>query len=259
MRARRRFLSLILLLTLAFSPWNESRASECDGHEDVLGTSRTLMVGPDTPRVGRREFPSTLPLRDKEVVLTFDDGPWPLTTSRILDALKRECVKATFFMVGEMAARAPELARRIVAEGHTVGFHSNRHPLLTRMQPAAALAEIDRGMAAVSLAAYGAAGKEPKPPFFRFPGFASTPELLGQMAERGTIVFGADLWASDWNRMTPAQELRLVMTRLGETGSGILLLHDTKRSTAAMLPELLRQMRLHDYRVVQVVPAMTRP
>ncbi|MGZ3411571.1 MAG: polysaccharide deacetylase family protein [Xanthobacteraceae bacterium] len=230
-------------------------AQDCDGRDDALRTSRTLTVDEATPRIGRREFPTTLPLHDKEVVLTFDDGPWPPTTARILDVLKRECVHATFFMVGEMATKAPALARRIHAEGHTVAYHSDTHPLLSRMRPAAAMAEIDRGIAAVEKAAYGSAGETPRTPFFRFPGFASTPELLDLLAERRMIVFGADLWASDWNRMSPDQELRLVMSRLVANGGGILLLHDTKRATAAMLPALLRQMKKRGFKIVHVVPA----
>src|SRR5262249_20016695 len=145
----------------------------------------------------------TLPLADKEVVLTFDDGPWPGTTPAVLDALKRECVRASFFLLGKNATAHPELARRELAEGHTVAHHSFRHPLLDHMTIGAAEAEIDRGFAAVDTAIYGEPGRKPHTPFFRFPGFASTPALLERLAGRGIMVFGADLWASDWNPMSP--------------------------------------------------------
>src|SRR3974390_2339100 len=125
-------------------------ATPCPGNPDALGTARVLAVdAAATPRVGRKQFPTTLPLADKEVVLTFDDGPWPGTTNRVLDALKHECVQATFFLLGRNAATTPALARRALAEGHTIGHHTYAHPLLNRMSLAAADAEIDRGIAAV--------------------------------------------------------------------------------------------------------------
>jgi peptidoglycan-N-acetylglucosamine deacetylase len=246
----------------------------CPGNPDALSTSRVITVDAAvTPRVGRKHFPATLPLADKEVVLTFDDGPWPGTTSAVLDALRHECVRATFFLLGENAAAHPELARRELAEGHTVAHHSFRHPLLDHMTPAAAEAEIDRGFAAVDAALYGQAtggrapsgqgrnaqapsgqaGRRPRTPFFRFPGFASTPALLERLEARRIVVFGADLWASDWNPMTPAQELNLVQGRLEAAHGGIVLFHDTKQQTAVMVPALLRYLKAGGYRVVHVV------
>jgi peptidoglycan-N-acetylglucosamine deacetylase len=231
-------------------------AAPCPGNPDALGTERVLAVNAAaTPRVGHKHFTTTLPLARKEVVLTFDDGPWPGTTSRVLDALRHECVKATFFLLGRNAADHPDLARREVAEGHTVAHHTFSHPLLARLSFAAAEAEIDRGIAAVETAAIGHTGPVPVTPFFRFPGFASSPALLDRLQQRRIVVFGADLWASDWNPMTPATELALVMNRLNATGRGILLFHDTKAQTAAMLPALLRELKRQGYRVVHTVPA----
>ena len=69
-----------------------------------------------------------LPLADKEVVLTFDDGPVPRYSNQVLDALAAQCVKATFFLVGEMAREYPATVRRIFADGHTIGTHSEDHP-----------------------------------------------------------------------------------------------------------------------------------
>ncbi len=195
----------------------DANGRACPGNPDALSTSRVIAVGAaTTPRVGRKHFPATLPLADKEVVLTFDDGPWPVTTPAVLDALKRECVRASFFLLGENALAHPELARRELAEGHTVGHHSFHHPLLDRMTGAAAEAEIDHGFAAVETALYGTPAARPRTPFFRFPGFASTPALLDRLQQRGIMVFGADFWASDWNPMTPDQELQLVLGRLAE-------------------------------------------
>jgi peptidoglycan/xylan/chitin deacetylase (PgdA/CDA1 family) len=249
-----KFLIVATLLGLAATAAAAEPGAPCPGRPEALGTSRVLAVDPAaTPRVGRKHFPSTLPLADKEVVLTFDDGPWPGTTAAVLDALARECVRASFFLLGSNAAARPELARRELAEGHTVAHHSFHHPLLDHMSAAAAMAEIDHGITAVDTALYGAPTARPHTPFFRFPGFASTPALLDRLAERRIAVFGADLWASDWNPMTPDQELRLVMERLDANRGGIVLFHDTKRQTAAMLPAFLRNLKASGYRVVHVV------
>jgi peptidoglycan/xylan/chitin deacetylase (PgdA/CDA1 family) len=228
----------------------------CPGNDAALGTARVLPVDAgSTPRVGRKHFPQTLPLAPKEVVLTFDDGPVPGTTPRVLDTLKRDCVKASFFLLGRNARAHPELARRELAEGHTVAYHTFSHPLLDRMPLAAAEGEIDRGFAAIDSVLYGQAGAEPKTPFFRFPGFASNAALLDRLERRRIVVFGADLWASDWNRMPPDIELALVLGRIEKTGGGIVLFHDTRAQTAAMLPSLLKSLKNRGYRVVHTVPS----
>jgi peptidoglycan/xylan/chitin deacetylase (PgdA/CDA1 family) len=230
----------------------------CQGNPDALSTSRVITVdAASTPRVGRKHFPDTLPLADKEVVLTFDDGPSPGTTSAVLDALKRECVLATFFLIGRNAAAHPELARRELAEGHTIAHHSFSHLLLDRVYPEHAEADINRGFAAVDKALYGDAADRPRTPFFRFPGFASSPQLLNHLAARNIVVFGADLWASDWNPMSPDQQLSQVLDRLEAAQRGIILFHDTKRQTAAMLPAFLRSLKTQGYKVVHVVAPAT--
>jgi peptidoglycan/xylan/chitin deacetylase (PgdA/CDA1 family) len=247
-----RFVLAATLLAMTLLP---SMAADCPDNPDALGTARVLNVDvTTTPRVGRKQFPTTLPLADKEVVLTFDDGPWPGTTDAVLDALKRECVQATFFLLGRNAASFPALAKRELTEGHTVAHHSFTHRLLNHLAPAAAEAEIDRGIATVESTLFGVAGTAPRTAFFRFPGFASSPALLQRLEQRGIVVFGADLWASDWNAMAPAQELRLVMTRLRRAGRGIVLFHDTKRQTAAMLPQFLKTLRQNGYKIVHVRP-----
>jgi peptidoglycan/xylan/chitin deacetylase (PgdA/CDA1 family) len=230
-------------------------ADVCPGNPNALGTARLLAVNAaSTPQIGRKHFAQTLPLAPKEVVLTFDDGPGPGTTARVLDALQHECVRATFFLIGRNALEYPALVRRAFAEGHSIGHHSYSHPLLERMPQAAAEAEIDRGIAADETALYGQPATKPVTPFFRFPGFASNPYLLERLADRGIVVFGADLWASDWNTMAPEQELRLVLDRLAVTGGGIVLFHDTRAQTAAMLPDFLRELKRGGYRVVHVIP-----
>jgi len=234
-------------------------AAPCPGNADALGTARVLEVdAATTPRVGRKQFPQTLGLAPKEVVLTFDDGPWPGTTERILEALAQECVRATFFLIGRNALARPALAQRELAEGHTVAYHSFSHPMLDRMPIAAAQADIDRGIAAVETALHRPAERPPTP-FFRFPYFASTPPLLDWLERRRMVVFGADLWASDWNPMSPEQELALVLGRVDASQGGIVLFHDTKAQTAAMLPPFLRALKTRGYSIVDVVDAAPHP
>jgi len=244
---RSRIVHLLLFAALASMP-RAGVAADCP--PDALGTARVLTVDAGTtPRVGRKHFPATLPLAAKEVVLTFDDGPWPGTTSHVLDVLKRECVRATFFLLGRNVAAHSALVRREIAEGHTVATHTYAHPLLSHMPVGRAEAEIDRGIAAANTA-LGNAG--PVAPFFRFPGFASNAALLDRLEKRGVVVFGADLWASDWNPMSPGQELALVLQRLHASNGGIVLFHDTQAKTAAMLPEFLRELKRRGYRIVHV-------
>jgi peptidoglycan/xylan/chitin deacetylase (PgdA/CDA1 family) len=247
-------LTVVALLALSVLALTATAQAEPACRADALGTARILTVDPAaTPRVGLKHFPQTLPLNPKEVVLTFDDGPEVGPTDRVLDALKHECVKASFFLLGRSAERNPALARRELQEGHTVAHHTFAHPLLNRMTPAAAEAEIDRGFAAIDTVLYGKAGSRPATPFFRFPGFASSPFLLERLARRRIAVFGADLWASDWNPMTPAQQLALVLQRIELTRGGILLFHDTKAQTAAMLPQFLRALKARGYALVHTI------
>jgi peptidoglycan/xylan/chitin deacetylase (PgdA/CDA1 family) len=246
-------LAAALAATVAWTA--AARAADCP-HEGTLGTSRILHVdAADTPRVGLKSFPQTLPLGDHEVVLTFDDGPWPPTTRRVLTALANECVHATFFLIGKPASEHPELVRSIAAAGHTIGHHTWLHRSLKQIPPSETTEEIDRGIAADEMALHGVATTTPSTPFFRFPGFEMTPATLEMLQSRGIVVFGADLWASDWTPITPQQELKLIIDRLKLARKGIILFHDPKARTAAMLPAFLRYLRDHHYRVVHVVPA----
>lgn len=247
------FLGAALVAEMISSP--QARAAPCP-NKDALGTSRVLAVdAASTPRVGLKSFPQTLPLEDHEVVLTFDDGPWPPTTPKVLAALAHECVHATFFLIGKPASEHPELVRRIAAEGHTVGHHTWTHPSLAQIKPEDAVDQINQGISAVEMALHGVATTTPSTPFFRFPGFESTQATLDLLQSRGIVVFGTDLWASDWNPMTPQQELKLLTDRLKAAGRGIILLHDPKGHTAAMLPAFLRYLKENHYQVVHLVPA----
>jgi peptidoglycan/xylan/chitin deacetylase (PgdA/CDA1 family) len=147
------------------------------------------------------------------------------------------------------------VVKRIAAAGHSIGHHTWSHRPLDRIGQPQAIEDIERGIAANEKALHGEDKRIPSTPFFRFPGFASTPALLSSLQARGVAVFGADLWASDWNPMTPDQQLRLLTERLKHAGKGIILLHDTKAQTAKMLPAFLQYLRRNGYKVVHLVAA----
>lgn len=215
-----------------------------------LGTSRILPVsGAGGPQFGRKSYGASLPLADGEVVLTFDDGPLPATTGPVLDALARENVRATFFLIGRHARANPQVVQRIVAAGHTLGNHTMNHPWTLKQRSfEAGVREITEGQDAIQQAA----GRRIAP-FFRFPGFADTPELLAELSRRNMAVWGTDLWASDWNIMTPDAQLHLLHARVVHNRKGIIMMHDIRSQTAAMLPSFLRSLRQGGLRVVHAV------
>jgi peptidoglycan/xylan/chitin deacetylase (PgdA/CDA1 family) len=241
-------------LAMAVAPGLHAQAAECP-REDALGTSRTIMVDAAiTPRVGSKSFLQALQLQDREVVLTFDDGPSQPTDGKILAALAEQCVRATFFLIGKPASEHPDLVRQIAAAGHSIGHHTWSHANLRQMKLEDATDEIDRGIAAVENALHGASTTTPSTPFFRFPGFLVNPQSLDVLEKRGIVVFGADVIADDWIPTTQEAQLKLLADRLKAAGKGIILLHDPQPQTAAVLPDFLRYLRDNRYRVVHVVP-----
>src|SRR3981081_447749 len=171
-RRASKFMNALGAILVASMAWTAAaKAADCP-RKGTLGTSRVLEVDAATPPgVGLKSFPQTLPLRDHEVVLTFDDGPWPPTTPRVLAALGQACARATCFLIGKPGSEHPELVRRIAAKGHTIGHHTWLHRSLMQINPSETTEEIDRGIAAVETALNGVATAVPSTPFFRFPGF----------------------------------------------------------------------------------------
>lgn len=227
-------------------------AGDCPGNPNALGTSRTLVVDPrEHPRIGTIQYAETLPLQDGEVVLTFDDGPLPKYTNQVLDMLAAQCVQATFFVVGDMAKAHPEGVRRIRDAGHTVGTHSQSHPLsMHRMATDQARQQIDSGIAATT----AALGEAPAP-FFRIPGLLRAENVETYLAGQGLQTWSADFPADDWHKISPEQVHALAMSRLATNGKGILLLHDIQPRTVAALPAILRDLKAGGYRIVHVVPS----
>jgi len=241
-----------VVLAVALLATGSAVGAECPGNPEALGTSRTIVVDPlEHPRLGGMQYRESLPLEDHEVVLTFDDGPLPPRTNHVLDTLASECVKATFFLVGKMATTYPDVVRKIVAAGHTVGTHSQNHPLRLHKVPLAkAELEISDGIASVT-SVLG----EPPAPFFRIPGLARTAAIDQYLASQNLMTWSADFPADDWTRISPAQVYSRALQRVEAYGKGILLLHDIQARTVEALPALLHELKRRGYRIVHVVPA----
>jgi peptidoglycan-N-acetylglucosamine deacetylase len=243
---------------MANAPATLPKTAACS-HPDVLGTSRVLTISPDEfIRIGSMQYKQSLPLADHEVVITFDDGPLPPYSNIILDTLASQCVKATYFIVGQMAKAYPWVLRRMYNEGHTIGTHSLDHPLgFERLGLPRVEHEVEGGIASVD-AAIG----DPKAvsPFFRIPGLGRSKTDEAFLASQHLVTWSADVVADDWFRGISAQQIvKRAMQRLNARGRGILLLHDIHPATAMALPTLLKQLKERGYHVVQVVPKGDRP
>lgn len=229
-------------------------AAECPGHPNALGTSRVLVVDPqEHPRIGAMQYKETLPLRDHEVVLTFDDGPVPKYSNQVLQILADECVKATFFTIGRQAKADPEGVRKLAAAGHTIGTHSQNHPLsfnrmtLDRVKP-----EVDQGIASTAAALSDPSALSP---FFRVPGLLRGEAVENYAGTLGLQMWSADFLADDWRSISGTKVYELAIKRLEARGKGILLLHDIHARTVDALPKILTELKAKGYRIVHVVAA----
>jgi peptidoglycan/xylan/chitin deacetylase (PgdA/CDA1 family) len=221
---------------------------------NAIGLSRIVQI--DTtggPAFGTEHFKQYDFLRDKEVVLTFDDGPWPGNTPMVLKALQDNCIKATFFEIGEHATWAPELSRALSAAGMTIGSHTWSHKDLAKNPYATdieqAKQEIEMGVSAVHMAVDG-----PIAPFFRFPDLQMPPDLMTYLGTRNIATFSTDIDTFDFKIRKPDEVVKSVMTKLAKNGKGILLMHDFQHATAEAMPEILRQLRAGGYKIVHMVP-----
>src|SRR5258706_2498801 len=241
--------SVLALLTLV----GGAHAEQCPGNPNALGTSRVIAIDPaEHKKLGTVQYLETLPLRDHEVVLTFDDGPLPPHTSHVLDALAAECVKATFFLVGQMAKEHPAVVQREYDDGHTIGTHTEHHAHLDKISAEAARKEITDGIASVNKALGKANAVAP---FFRFPYLDQTHIAEDYALQKGLMVWSVDFFVSDWNRITPEQVVNFALERIERRQKGMLLLHDIQQRTAAALPLLLRELKKRGYHIVHIVPA----
>ncbi len=217
---------------------------------NALGIGRVVEI--DTtggPGFGFEHFKQLDFLADKEVVLTFDDGPWPVNTPAVLKALADECTTGIFFAVGKHASWHPDILRQVAAAGHTVGSHTWSHVNLNKkgMTEQQAKDEIEKGFSAVRLAL----GSAPAP-FFRFPQLQHPPAMVTYLGTRDIAMFSCDLDSFDFKASKPEKIVQTVMTKVNKLGKGIILMHDFQKHTAEALPALLAQLKAGGYKVVQM-------
>jgi peptidoglycan/xylan/chitin deacetylase (PgdA/CDA1 family) len=202
---------------------------------DVLGIARRLDLGSGA------------------VGLTFDDGPHRLGTPAVLDALARAGASATFFVVGEQVRRDPGIVREVVAAGHRLAVHGDRHRALTLVGPRALRADLDRCAALVA-----ELGRRP-PERYRPPYGIFTPAALLEARERGWTPLLWSAWGRDWRARASAASIAALATR-GVRGGDVVLLHDADhysapqswRATAAALPRILDELAGRGLRAVAV-------
>jgi peptidoglycan/xylan/chitin deacetylase (PgdA/CDA1 family) len=227
-------------------------APACAGNPDALSVSRVVEI--DTtggPGFGWEHFKMHDFLRAREVVLTFDDGPWQGNTPAVLKALADHCTKATFFPIGKHATYYPEILKQVAAAGHTVGSHTWAHKNLAAKpfdkDLELAKEEIEKGISAVRMA-LGAPGA----PFFRFPALKHPTELVTYLGQRNVGIFSTDMDSFDFTMRRPEQVIKSVMTKLQKHDKGIVLMHDFQHTTAEALPELLKQLKANGYKIVHM-------
>jgi peptidoglycan/xylan/chitin deacetylase (PgdA/CDA1 family) len=219
---------------------------------DALGIARVVEI--DTtggPGFGFEHFKQLDFLHDKEVVLTFDDGPWPVNTPSVLKSLADQCTTGIFFSIGKHATYYPEILKQVLAAGHTIGSHTWSHATLTdkKLTEQQRKDEIEKGVSAVKWALGGVSPA----PFFRFPALQHPPEMVTYLGTRNIAMFSCDLDSFDFKARNPQQVIDVTMKKLDKLGKGIILMHDFHKHTAEALPELLSKLKAGGYKVVKMV------
>jgi peptidoglycan/xylan/chitin deacetylase (PgdA/CDA1 family) len=217
---------------------------------NALGIARIVEI--DTtggPGFGFEHFKQLDFLRDHEVVLTFDDGPWPVNTPSVLKTLAEECTTGIFFPIGKHATYYPEILKQVAAAGHTIGSHTWSHANLNnkKLTEDQRKEEIEKGFSAVKWAL----GTSPSP-FFRFPALQHPPEMVTYLGTRDVAIFSCDLDSFDFKASKPQTVIDSVMKKVDKLGKGIILMHDFQKHTAEALPELLHKLKAGGYKVVQM-------
>lgn len=221
----------------------------------AIGTARTVPVQAQrTVGIGAFYFKRTLRLNPREYILTFDDGPSPVTTPQILAILKSECIRATFFMIGKHAEAYPQLVAQLRDAGQVLASHTYSHLDLTTMPVDQAIGDIKRGYAAVEHAAYGTSSDEDKPRFVRAPGHKITPAIIAYTRQHEITLVTADISPQDWRNKAPQITMAVMKKALDQTDRGIIGLHDTQKNTILMLPMLIAELKQRGAKLVAMEP-----
>jgi peptidoglycan/xylan/chitin deacetylase (PgdA/CDA1 family) len=246
----------------AAAPPPAPAATSCPGNPNALGVARIVEI--DTtggPGFGFEHFKSHDFLREGEVVLTFDDGPWPKNTPAVLAALQAHCTKAIFFPIGLHATYEPGILKAVAAAGHAVGSHTWCHQDLSKTTGKCRINnkteavtydpkdEIEKGISAVRWAVGG-----PTAPYFRFPALRQPQELITYLGTRNIAIFSTDMDSFDFKMRKPEQVRQAVMAKLKKFGKGIVLMHDFQHATAEAAMALMADLKAGGYKVVEMRP-----
>jgi peptidoglycan/xylan/chitin deacetylase (PgdA/CDA1 family) len=243
------------------APMPAAMPTSCS-NPNALGVARVVEI--DTtggPGFGFEHFKAHDFLREGEVVLTFDDGPWPKNTPAVLAALAAHCTKAIFFPIGLHATYEPGILKQVAAAGHAVGSHTWCHQDLSKTKGHCQINgktetveynpidEIEKGISVVRWAVGG-----PTAPYFRFPALRQPPELIEYLGKRNIGIFSADMDSFDFKMRKPEQVRQSVMEKLKKHGKGIVLVHDFQRATAEAAMDLLNDLKAGGYKIVFMQP-----
>jgi peptidoglycan-N-acetylglucosamine deacetylase len=256
MRGRIIFVSL-LAATTAFAANDTAKKAAAPppapkavcANPNAIGLARTVEI--DTtggPGFGFEQYKAHDFLEQKEIVLTFDDGPQVNTTKAVLEALATHCTKGTFFSIGKMALGLPELIREVARQGHTIGTHTWSHANLgSKKAEKGGIDEIERGLSAVKRAV-----GQPIAPFFRFPYLQDNQIAIEHLGKRNIAIFSMDVDSFDFKFRSPEQMVKDVMAKLDKKGKGILLMHDIQPVTAKAMLALLDALKASGYKIVHI-------
>jgi peptidoglycan/xylan/chitin deacetylase (PgdA/CDA1 family) len=243
------------------APLPSAMPTSCS-NPNALGISRVVEI--DTtggPGFGFEHFKRHDFLREGEVVLTFDDGPWPKNTPAVLAALAAHCTKAIFFPIGLHATYEPGILRQVAAAGHAIGSHTWCHQDLSKTKGRCNVNgkvqtveynpkdEIEMGISAVHWAVGG-----PTAPYFRFPALRQPQELIDYLGKRNIAIFSTDMDSFDFKMRKPEQVRQSVMEKLKKHGKGIVLVHDFQHATAEAAMDLLNDLKAAGYKIVFMKP-----
>jgi peptidoglycan-N-acetylglucosamine deacetylase len=251
-------IALSVAAAIAAAGRAEAQTVSCARNSNALGVARVVEV--DTtggPGFGFEQYKVHDFLLMKEVVLTFDDGPWPNSTRAVLEALAQHCTKATFFPIGKHAIWHPEILKEVAQRGHTIGTHTWSHANLGKAKAEKATEEIEKGLSAVKLAL----GTAPSP-FFRFPFLQDPQDQRAYLGTRNIAILSHDLDSFDFKFRKPEDVVKSVMAKLEKKGKGIILMHDFQQHTARALPQLLDELKAKGFKIVHMkakAPAATLP
>ena len=243
------------------APTPSAMPTSCS-NPNALGIARVVEI--DTtggPGFGFEHFKSHDFLREGEVVLTFDDGPWPKNTPAVLAALAAHCTKAIFFPIGLHATYEPGILKQVAAAGHAIGSHTWCHQDLSKTKGKCnvngkvqtveynPIDEIEMGLSAVHWAVGG-----PTAPYFRFPALRQPQELIDYLGKRNIAIFSTDMDSFDFKMRKPEQVRQSVMEKLKKHGKGIVLVHDFQHATADAAMDLLNDLKAGGYKIVFMQP-----